>query len=317
MKKEYEFIHHSKMKHLNAFVINITYRNFHTHSDFELLLILEGSGKIQIKNDIFEVNSGDVILVNPNEMHEIDAKDTGLRLVIVQFSRHFLNEYFPLLRNTFFRAPFVKSCFMPKNYILFLQSVTNLAINYIDSKELFALDCLNLSTQILKSFYQNLPYELLNENAYQERKKKSDRVNRISAFIDENYLYPIRLQDIAEQEQISTTHLSHFFADNFGVTFQEYLNDKRLEQALQLVSNENYSLAALSELSGFSDPKYLNKTFLHKFGYPFAEYKKSIKKTPGKPTKDSRALEHYYEPEESLEILNAFMKKYALLKGDV
>lgn len=308
MKKEYELIHHAKIKHLNAFVINIVYRNFHTHSDFELLLILEGSGRIQIKNDIFEVNSGDVILVNPNEMHEIDGQDKGLKIIILQFSRHLLNEYFPLLRNTHFGTPFVKSCFHPKDYILFLQLITKLAVCYIDSKDFFALDCLQLSIDLLKAFYRNLPYELLNENAYQERKKKNDRVNRISAYIDENYLYPIRLQDIAEMEQISTTHLSHFFADNFGVTFQEYLNDKRLERALQLVNNADYSLAALSELSGFSDPKYLNKTFLQKFGYPFSEYKKNVRKTVGTPTKDTQALQYYYTKEESLEIINKFIK---------
>lgn len=312
MRQEYELIHHTKIKHLNAFVINIGYRNFHTHSDFELLLILEGNGKIRIKNDTYEVNSGDAILVNPHEIHKIDAKSGDMKLIILQFSRHFLNEYFPILRNTHFSAPFVKSCFFPKDYVLFLQAVLNLSISYITGQDFFALDCIRLSTEILKSFYTNLPYELLTENAYQERKKRSDRMNRISAYIDENFLYPIRLQNLAEQEGISTTHLSHFFTDNFGITFQEYLNDIRLEQALQLAGNSKYSLAALSELSGFSDPKYLNKAFLHKFGYPFSEYKKHMRETVDKPNENSQALQHYYSEEESLNILDAFIKKFRL-----
>lgn len=308
MKKEYELIHHSKIKHLNAFVINITYRNFHMHSDFELLMILEGSGKIQIRNDAYEVYSGDAILVNPNEMHEIDSKDTGLKIVILQFSRHFLNDYFPMLRNTCFLSPYIKSCFAPKEYIQFFQSVGTLAISYLEGREFYRLDCLQLSARILKTLYQNLPYRLMNESAYQEHKKRSDRVNRISAYIDENYFYPIRLQDIAEMEHVSTTHLSHFFADNFGITFQEYLNDKRLEQALQLVGNEDYSLAALSELSGFSDPKYLNKTFLNKFGYPFSEYKKSVRRAVGRPSETAQTLQQYYTDEESLQILQKYIK---------
>lgn len=312
MQQEYELIHHAKIKHLNAFVINISYRNFHAHSDFELLLVLEGCGKIRIKNDAYEVNSGDAILVNPHEMHEIDAKDDGMKLIILQFSRHFLKEYFPMLRNTHFSAPFVKSCFFPKDYVLFLQAVLNLSVNYITGEVFFALDCIRLSTEILKSFYNSLPYELLTENAYQERKKRSDRMNRISAYIDENFLYPIRLQDLAELEGISTTHLSHFFTDNFGVTFQEYLNDIRLEQALQLAGNAKYSLAALSELSGFSDPKYLNKTFLHKFGYPFSEYKKHMRETIDKPSDNPQALQHYYSEEESIKLLQNFIKKFRL-----
>ena len=306
MKKEYELIHHSKIKHLNAFVINITYRNFHMHSDFELLLILDGCGKIQLKGNSIAVKPGDAILINPNEMHEIDSRDSGLTLIILQFSRHFLNDYIPFLRNTYFQSPCIRPFFTSGDYAHFSDSIIQHAIRYLENDKLFSLDCLHLSTKILRALYQNMPYELLDENTYQERKKRSDRVNRISTYIDENYLYPIRLKDLAEQEGISTTHLSHFFADNFGVTFQEYLNDKRLEQALQLIGNAEYSLASLSELSGFSDPKYLNKAFFKKFGCSLQEYKKSVKQDLTRPADNSQALQYYYTLDESVKIL----KKY-------
>ncbi len=311
MKKEYEVIHHAKIKHLNAFVINISYRNFHMHSDFELLLVLEGSGRIQIKNDNFVVYTGDMILINPNEMHEIDAQDNGLQFLILQFSRHFLNDYFPLLRNTCFTSPLMRAHFSAEDYQYLTRTITEFTIRYIESRDFYALDCLHLFTDILRALYEHLPYEILSENTYQERKKRNDRVNRISSYIDENFLYPIRLQDIADREQISATHLSHFFADNFGVTFQEYLNDKRLEQALQLAVNNDYSLAALSELSGFSDPKYLTKTFLRKFGYPFQEYKKAVRQVINQTADSPQALQYYYSLGESLEILK---RLYPIMK---
>lgn len=310
MRKEYELVPHSKIKHLNTFVINITYRNFHMHSDFELLLILDGVGKIHMKGNHIAVKPGDAILINPNEMHEIDSRESGLTLIILQFSRHYLNEYFPFLRNTCFQTPSIRPFFAPEEYTKLVQSVIRLALCYLKEDKLFSLDCLQLSTAILQAFYQNLPYALFDENTYQERKKRSDRVNRLSTYIDENYLYPIRLKDLAMQEGISTTHLSHFFADNFGVTFQEYLNDKRLEQALRLAENAEYSLAALSELSGFSDPKYLNKAFFHKFGYTFQEYKKTVKQDLAKPADNSQALQYYYTALESLELLNRFLDAF-------
>lgn len=308
MKREYELIKHSKIKHLNIFTIKILYRNFHAHSDFELLVVLSGEGNIRIRNDNFEVRPGDSILINPGEMHEFDSRNSGLKLIIIQFSRHLLNDYFPLLRNTYFESHRVKNFFDSKGYALFLETVSALATNYICSENFFALHCLQLLSQILRSLYENLDYEILNENTYQERKKRNDRVNRISTYIDENYLYPIRLQDIALLENISTTHLSHFFTDNFGVTFQEYLNDKRLEQALRIAGNEDYSLAALSELSGFSDPKYLNKAFLNKFGVSFQDYKSSVRKNIGEPANDTEVLQHYHTKEESLELLEEFSK---------
>lgn len=306
MKKDFELVQHSKIRHLNIFAIHITYRNFHTHSDFELLLVLDGHGKIRIKNDIFSVNSGDIIFVNPHDMHEIDSRDGGIKILIVQFSRHLLHDYFPTLRNTCFYSAYLRDSFSPEDYTDVLQTLIDLAGAYVNNEPLFSLHCLHFLTNILMCFYERLDYEILDETAYLERKKKNGRVDRIAAYIDEHYTDPIRLQDIADTEQISTTRLSHFFTENFGISFQEYLTDKRLEQALLLAGSGICSLAALSELSGFSDPKYLNKAFLRKFGYPFSEYKKTSESTHWQNSYPEKTLEYYYTPEESRKILEEF-----------
>lgn len=308
MKKDFELVQHSKIRHLNIFTIHITYRNFHAHSDFELLLILGGHGKIRIKNDVFSASSGDIIFVNPHDMHEIDSRDGGLKILIVQFSRHLLYEYFPALRNTCFYSAYLRDVFSPGDYTDILQTLIKLAGAYGSNEPFFSLHCLHFLTRMLLCFYEKLDYDILDETAYLERKKKSGRVYRIAAYIDEHYTDPVRLQDIAETEQISTTRLSHFFTENFGISFQEYLTDKRLEQALRLAGSESLSLAALSELSGFSDPKYLHKAFLRKFGYPFSEYQKTAENISGQNSRPENTLEYYYTPEESRKILEEFSK---------
>lgn len=310
MQKEFELVQHSKIRHLNIFINHIIYRNFHAHSDFELLLVLNGQGNVRIKNDTFSIGIGDVILINPHDVHEIDSGGDGIDFLILQFSRHLLYEYFPILRNTFFHSAYLRDCFSRKSYARFLQALLGLAMAYMDSDSFFELSCLHLMTEILGELYENLDYEILDEGAYAERKKRSSRMNRIAAYIDEHYAEPIRLQDLAEKEQISITRLSHFFTENFGISFQEYLSDKRLEQALLLAGGANYSLAALSELSGFSDPKYLHKTFLRKFGRPWKEYGAVIKGNSGQTSHAIKALEYYYSQEKSREILAQFAVQF-------
>lgn len=308
MRKEFELVQHSRIRHMNIFINHIIYRNFHTHSDFELLLVLKGQGNVRIKNDTFSIDTGDVIFINPHDVHEIDSRDGGMDFLIIQFSRHLLNDYFPVLRNTCFYSAYLRDCFPTEAYICFLQTLLELATAYMDSAPFFELPCLHFITKIFVELYEKLDYEILDESAYVERKKRSSRMNRIAAYIDEHYTEPIRLQDIAEGEQISTTRLSHFFTENFGIPFQEYLSDKRLEQALLLAGSQTYSLAALSELSGFSDPRYLNKAFLRKFGRPWNEYKTVIKRNSGQTSHSAKALEYYYSPEESRRILSEFAK---------
>lgn len=316
MNNEYEIVPHSKLRYINVFVIEINYRNFHMHSDFELIIVLDGNGSIKLKNDNLVLKAGDAVLINPNEVHEINSSDNNdLKLIIIQFSRHFCHDYFSLLRNTNFKTANIKSVFKD-NYPKFIKLSINLAVAYIHSNDYFELECINILTNILLLLYKYMDYQVLNDDKYAEyeRKKKFGRMNRIESFIDENYQYPIRLADIAAKEKITVTHLSHFFTENFGVTFQEYLNSKRLEQALRLAENKDLSLSTISQMSGFSDPKYLLKAFKNRFGYSFKAYRNSANfKIDGENEADSIALQKYYSNGEALKLIKHFKKQFKML----
>ena len=101
----------------------------------------------------------------------------------------------------------------------------------------------------------------LSETEYTKRKKQNRRIDRITSYISENYQGPIRLSDLAEMEGITTTHLSHFFTENFGMTFQEYLKDKRLECALRMIGDDSLTISEIASSSGFSELKYMTKAF--------------------------------------------------------
>lgn len=314
MNNEYEIIPYSKIKHINAFVIEIHYRNFHMHSDFELIIILEGNGFIKLKNDILALKTGDSVLINPHEAHEINASDgNGIKLIVLQFSRHFCREYFPKLKNTNFKTANIQSV-LKEAYPEFIKLSMHLAVAYMHSDAYFELECIRMLTSILLLLYQHMDYRILDEEKYMEQKKKFGRMNRIAAFIDANYLYPIRLADLAKEENITVTHFAHFFKENFGVTFQEYINSRRLEQALRLAGNKDLSLSAISMMSGFSDTKYLLKAFKNRFGYDFKEYKSSAKLNIDEANNDNPiALQTYYTNEDGLKLINDFKTQFEAL----
>lgn len=66
----------------------------------------------------------------------------------------------------------------------------------------------------LKKF--NLPYELLDESTYRERKK---RPVKSPAYIDEKYLYPIRLQALqyyySQEESLKILETVDMFQNTF------------------------------------------------------------------------------------------------------
>ena len=96
--------------------------------------------------------------------------------------------------------------------------------------------------------------------------EKLIRSTKKISYIDENFDTQIRLEDITARENISVTHFSHLFTAAFGMTFQEFISVKRMEQCIRLMPNKEKTLMEICYESGFSDLKYMNKVFIKKYG---------------------------------------------------
>ena len=83
--------------------------------------------------------------------------------------------------------------------------------------------------------------------------------------MDEKFNEKISLQKYAEQLNISYDYFRHKFKSITGVSPQEYIVNKRLEAALNLISTTNLSCTEISEKCGFSDSAQFSKMFKEKY----------------------------------------------------
>ena len=270
---EYEIVKHDRLKDVRIFINSIRLRSVHMHRDLELFVVLEGEGNIIIKNEKHRVRKGDTILINAYDSHEIIAISDTLTLLIIQFSNHFLREYYHAMRNTVFLNSTPRSKFTGTEYVRLLDDMIRLSEDYLKGEHLFELSCVHYLSDILHMLYRYMDTAELSETEYTKRKKQNRRIDRITSYISENYQGPIRLSDLAEMEGITTTHLSHFFTENFGMTFQEYLKDKRLECALRMIGDDSLTISEIASSSGFSELKYMTKAFKDAFGMSPSEYR--------------------------------------------
>ena len=308
MQSEYEIVAHNKLKHIHFFLNKITYRTFHLHSDFELFCVMDGCGKINNRSSSLNIKGGDIILINSNQAHEIDAGGAAVQAMILQFSNHFLRDYYPNIQSLNFKRSDICALLPESERAALWQTITCAAAAYVNMEPFFELRCIAAVTRILLALLHTIPYEILSEKEYLQRKKLSQRMNRISSYLEENYQIPVRLRDVAELEQITPTYLSHFFSENFGITFQEYLNNIRFEHAVRLLESSSLSLSDIAMNSGFSELKYMTKMFEKRLGYKPSEFRRRAPAVIGAnlSESDSGFLEHRYTVEESKKILNAF-----------
>ncbi len=300
---EYEVVSHSKIKDINVFLNSIRMRSLHMHHDMELLLVIEGEGQILIKNKRYRVFQGDSILINAYESHEILSKGEPITFIIIQFSNHFLRDYFYAIRNAVFPDPMIRERFPEDKYCELVEDILSLSQIYLKEKELYELEVVNVFSKILHSLFTYMNVEELSESEYSKRKKVNRRIDRIAAQIDAAYTEQIRLADIAESEGITVTHLSHFIHDNFGMSFQEYLKEKRLGAAVRLIADPSVTLSDVASDSGFSELKYMTAAFKEVFGLTPQQYRQMGLQLSTENKKAS-AFEYIHSKEEALSLLN-------------
>lgn len=304
MNNEYEIVKYSKLKHFNTFLNNITYRNFHLHNDIEIIAVIKGEATIRRSRGDIPVTPGTIVLINSSEAHEIDAAGGNVTTIITQISSHFLRDYFPRMHNTVFSSPDVCEQMEKKDSVRVWECIINAAEDYIKGEDLFELRCIRRATKLLELLISLVPNEVISEGEYMAKQKITQRMGRLFAYIDEYYQYPIRLTDVAEKEGITPTHLSHFFTENFGISFQQYLSNMRFEHAVRLMDNQTMSISDIAAASGFSDLKYMTQMFQRCFGCRPKEFRASLnKEQPGSLNAPRNLLQSYYSDEASLELL--------------
>lgn len=310
-KNEYEIVPNQKLRHVHAYIINIVSRNFHFHNEFEIFAVLEGTATIRRSGHTVVLKPGSFVIFNSNESHKINSDSNGVTAIILQLSKHFLQYYFPQLQNTMFNPQEDMSAVVSKeirNEIW--RNILQLTSFYIKSEPLFELRCIGKMCHILELIIGNISNSIINESDYLSRKKIAQRMERLFSFIDANYQFPIRLADVAEAENVTPTYLSHFFTKNFGMSFQQYLNNIRFEHAVRLMDNRSMSISDISTASGFSDPKYMTQMFISKFDCTPREFRENLEaKRENHNFSATDTLQRIYSDEESLELLERVMQK--------
>lgn len=308
MAAEYELIRHGKMNRLNIFVNRILYRSNHMHSDFELVCVLEGEGSISTQRQNYPLTPGNIIFLNSNEPHDITGHGVGVTLLLIQFSKNFLQEYFPELSATVIEDGNVRMHLPPERFAALHRNILEVGMEYLSGSTYFELTSLSLMATILRQLMLFLSKETVSTEELHKRDRQTQRMARISSYLEQHFRESIRLSDLAAEEHVTTTHLSHFISQHFGMTFQEYLGNIRFEHAVRIIGNRSLSLSDVSAECGFSELKYMTRMFETQLGMKPADFREQFAylspATPGdvpdEPAEGPRTLEYYLSEEDGL-----------------
>ena len=92
------------------------------------------------------------------------------------------------------------------------------------------------------------------------------------SYINAHYSENISIESIAEELDISSSHLMHLFKEVMGKTINESITEYRMQAAQLMLRNSNFNIAEISERSGYKNAKYFTRVFKRYTGMTPSEY---------------------------------------------
>jgi YesN/AraC family two-component response regulator len=102
-------------------------------------------------------------------------------------------------------------------------------------------------------------------------------VSDIVNYIDQNFYNHITLSTLSKQFYMNASALSRSFKSVMSVTLTDYINQKRIEKAKELLEQRNDSISVTSAQVGFNTPTYFLKIFKRYTGLSPVAYKNQTK----------------------------------------
>lgn len=127
----------------------------------------------------------------------------------------------------------------------------------------------------------SFPRPLLSQTAekiIEDSPKTDDAVEKAELYIMKRLTENIGLTEVAREACVSTTHLTRLFKKRYGMCVVDFITEKKMELAVELMKEENLTVSYIASKLAYHNYSYFTKVFKRYTGKTPTEYKKSIMK---------------------------------------
>lgn len=258
----------------NSDVKRYFYSPPHWHRSIEIIFVTEGEIVGVINGKKIKASSGEFILVNSGDVHEVEKYEGDVcEGVLMVLSYDFLKKVYQDIDNVYFD---IMSSDIKKDRLI--EIFLEIKDFYLKPKELDYIIIHSYIYEILHILLTNYKSHIKEESRktyfkYRERQKE------ILVYISDNYKEELTLEHISNEFFMSSEYFSRKFHKWFGVTYKVYLNNFRLSKAYEDIINTNDNIQDIAFSHGFSNVKSFISIFKQKYNMTPYKYRQSYKES--------------------------------------
>ncbi|TYR37763.1 AraC family transcriptional regulator [Sphingobacterium phlebotomi] len=241
----------------------------HFHEEYELNLIMNGSGAKRIVGDhIHVIDDLELVLVGPNLPHAWfthECKSEAITELTIQWHRDLFDEKL-LRRNqlSFIRNMFEKSSMGISFTKETIQSVLPRILS-LSQRSGFdsVIDLINLLHDLSasRSLITLSDTTFVNNPSFNYN---SRRLEKVFEFMNNNYHKNVSLKDVSMLINMTEESFSRFIKKRTGNTFINSINEIRLGHASRMLIDTTHSISEISYQCGFNNISNFNRLFKKK-----------------------------------------------------
>ncbi len=221
--------------------------------DYQLLLVVNGRLEVEHCGRRIYLTSGDALLFFPKELQDysyyLTANEPNALHYFVHFSGNEVENILDRLGITKAKTVFKASAQVERIF-------KNMVNEFNKRHELSVVGYL---LRLLSEIADNTEYK--NDSTH--------LIHNEAEYISAHFETDIDFDECAKRCNLSRSRFTHLFTEKIGISPSGYLQNLRIEQAIDMLLQSTQSIGEIAEAVGFSDARYFSRIF-----------KKATSKTP-------------------------------------
>jgi len=217
-----------------------------------LIYCLEGKGMVKIKEEEYELDPGDFILIPAGTAHHYAADEANPWTI---YWVHFKGNVATNIINSFLQKNISYKgtiSYQDSRIRLFEDIYSNLEMGYSRDN----LGYINMCLQyFLTSFIFNANYNMA------DKKRSNDTINCSINFMQKNIDKMLTLDSLAESVHLSASHFSFLFRKKTGFSPIEHFNHLKVQKACQYLLFTDLRIKEIADKLGIEDQYYFSRMF--------------------------------------------------------
>ena len=230
----------------------------HWHEHVEMHYILEGGAVFHIDQELYEVQAGDLIIANRNELHAGYSTVVPYEASLLVFDPSDISRELGE-KNLRFQSLVRGDATVRTMMASIFDEWQRQGVGYR------AL-CRARVTELLVYLCRHYAVESVQPKDMVKRRRDLERLQPALDYIEQNYAERISVAQLAQLLCLSPDRLGHLFRDGVGQAPLQYINEIRLRKAMNLLQTEEYTVTEVAQAVGFFDYNHFGRLFRRRYG---------------------------------------------------